>query len=130
MTGRIVVVAICFLAPGLALVEAWRVLWRTTAGSPWGRRSGVNLAKAIVLTLGYSYFVIAVILLLTPSSEAFTHPWLGRNAVLFADLDLVLGLAGSAVAFGGRGPARTQIISAGLLISFLSLVMLYGMAAD
>jgi hypothetical protein len=128
--GRIVVVAICLLAPSPALVAAWRILWRTTAGSPWGRRSAVNFAIALVLTLGYSYFVIAVMLLFTPSSEAFTHSWLGRNAVLFADLDLVLGLAGSALAFGGRGPARTQIISAGLLISFLSLVMLYGMAAD
>jgi len=128
--GRIIVVAVCFLAPGLALGAAWWKLCRTGAIFPSRARDAVNLAIALVFTLGYSYFVIAVILLFTAWGDAFTHSWPGRNAVLFADLDLLLGLAGSVLAFRGRGPARTQIMSAGLLISFMSVVMLYGMAAD
>ena len=124
------VVLILLLSTGFAIGLAWWKFGRRTVIAPARNWNAINLGIVSLLTLGYSYFPSALVFLLTPWRESFFHWPFYRNAVGVADLNILMGLAASALAFGGRGAARVQIVRAGLLLTLMSIFMLYGMAAD
>jgi hypothetical protein len=127
---RIAVAGVFLLAPGLALGRVWMELGNPPVVVPSGIRTRVNKTIAVLFTAGYLYFVSALVLIFSPWRQSFTHWWLYRQAIAFVGADLLVGLAGAAIAFLGRGIARRRIIVTGLLLTLMSFAILFGMAAD
>jgi hypothetical protein len=128
--ARIIIGAILLLAPGVSIGIAWPKIRRLTSRHAATKWNSVNLAVLLLLTGGYLYFISAVILLFTPWRESFTHWQLYSNAVAFAEATILVGIVGGALGFCGRGAARVQITFAAILVTLMSLFLLYGMTAD
>jgi hypothetical protein len=128
--SRIIIGAIFLLAPGISIGIAWSTIRRLISSHPATKWNSVNLAILVLLTGGYLYFISAVTLLFTPWQGSFTHWQLYRNAVGFAEATILVGIVGGALAFCGRGAGRVRITSAAILVTVMSLFLLYGMTAD
>jgi len=124
-----VVARVCLLlAPGVAVAAAWTKYLRRTEGdekrNTW---STLNFVILILITIGYCYFIVAILLMFTPLRASFYRwpiYWPGEYVAL---ADLVIGLIGGVLALTGRGVARVQVAWSGILLSLMSFVLLLSM---
>jgi hypothetical protein len=117
-----------FLAPGAAVAVAWKkYLRRTEGGERRNVWSTLNFVILVLITIGYCYFIVAILLMLTPLRNSFYRWPIYRPGEYVALADLVIGLIGGVLALTGRGVARTQVGWSGILLSLMSFVLLLSM---
>jgi hypothetical protein len=125
MDNNLLVLTWALLAStGLFLTLTW---WKLSHGRHAAQPKGqkLNVWTTAVLTLGYSYFVIALTLSLTHWSQMLDHLGLFRNPEPFALFNVFLGIACVVISLLKRGIGGAQIVCSGALLSTLSLLLFF-----
>ena len=116
--------AILLWTPAIAIGLAWWAYFNSSTSIRHRGWNVVNLAALILQTGCYVCLASPALSDRPLFSDSMILSWLDRHSFTIAQVALVIGTLGGALALGGRGAAWVQVAAAGFVLTLMSLIML------